>query len=181
MSLLLSLVVYVAIAVVAILLVGVLITFLSEHSPYQKMFAQGKLPSAAPQGFHPGQPHVLLDKKTPWLGKSFDSQAQIGFNIFTPVGASILKIATPLYKKFGLNTDGNTRAYYFRTYTGKGKKDANTDVIKLDYDSAENPFLIRIILDEIVEIAPQQYLGKIHVKFLPGFFVTVGYFGLRQA
>lgn len=181
MSLLFSLVFYVAIAVVAILLIGALITFLSERSPYQKMFAHGKLPNPAPQGFHPGQPHVLLDKKTPWLGKSFDSQAQIGFNIFTPVGASILKIATPLYQKFSANTDGNTRAYYFRTYTGKGKKDAKTDVFKLDYDAAENPFLIRIILDEIVEIAPQQYLGKIHVKFLPGFFVTVGYFGLRQA
>ena len=180
MSLLLTILFYAAIAVVAILLIGSLITFLVERSRYQRMFTQGQLPNPAPQGFCPGQPHVLLDKKTPWLGKSFDSQAQMGFNIFTPAGASMLKVATPLYKKFSRNTEGNTHAFYFRTYVGKGKKDTNKEVFKLDYDFSENPFLIRIILDEIVEIAPREYLGKIHVKFLPGFYVTIGYFGLRQ-
>jgi hypothetical protein len=180
MSLLLTLLIYAAIAIFGILILGSLVTFLAERSPYQKMFLKGRLPDPAPQGFHPGQPHLLLDKKTPWLGKSFDREAQMGFNIFTPAGASILKIATPLYKKFSVNGEGNTRAFYFRTYTGQGKKDVNTDVFKLDYDFPENPFLIRIILDEIVEIAPREYLGKVHVKFLPGFFVTIGYFGLRQ-
>ncbi len=70
-------------------------------------------------------------------------------------------------------------AYYFKTWVGKGKKDANTDVFKLDYDLPENPFWIRAILDEVVEIAPQEYLGKIHVKALPGFWISIGYFGLQ--
>lgn len=171
---------YLTIAVIAIIILGSLITFIIERRPYQPAFVAGRAPDPGPDGFHPGEAHVLFDKKTPWLGKQFDRQAQIGFNIFTPLGARILKVASPLYQKFSINEEGNTRAYYFKTYIGKGRKDVNTDVFKLDYDMPENPFWIRAILDEVVEIAPREYLGKIHVKFLPGFFVTIGYFGLRE-
>jgi hypothetical protein len=180
MQILFYILLIVASLIVAILIFGSLITFLVEHSRYQAMFVQGRLPEPAPDGFHPGLPHVLMDKKTPWLGKSFDSQTQTGFNVFTPTGAAILKIATPFYSRFNRNSEGNTSAYHFKTCAGKGRKDRNTDVIKLDYDSKENPWLIRIILDEIVEITPRNYLGKIHVKFLPGFYVTIGYFGLQR-
>lgn len=163
--------------IAAILILGSLVTWFVEQSPYHEMFGQGRVPDA-PDGFHPGMAHVLFDKQTPWLGKHFDRQRQVGYNVFTPLGAKILKFASPFYRKFNVNEEGNTRAYYFKTWIGKGKKDRQLDVFKLDYDSPENPLFIRIILDEVVEIAPQQYLGKIHVKFLPGFFVTIGYFGL---
>jgi hypothetical protein len=171
---------YLATAIIGIVILGSLMTLLVEHSSYQKPFAGGRAPNPAPDGFHPGEPHVLFDKKTPWLGKSFDRQANLGFNLFTPLGARILKIASPFYRRFSVNEEGSTRAYYFKTYVGKGKKDLNTDVFKLDYDMPENPFWIRAILDEVVEIGPQEYLGKIHVKILPGFYVSVGYFGLRE-
>ena len=178
---LLAVLLYVAIAIAAIFIIGMLATLLVERSPYQQMFVEGRVPDPPPDGFYPGEAHVLLDKKVPWLGKQFDSQANLGFNIFTPMGAKLVKILSPLYHKSSVNGEGNTRAYYFKTYVGKGKKDVGTDVFKLDYDSPENPFWIRIILDEIVEIAPHQYLGKIHLKLLPGFFATIGYFGLQQA
>jgi len=169
-----------AIFIAAIFILGSLTTLLIERSPYQQTFVEGRAPDPSPDGFHPGEAHVLLDKKTPWRGKSFDAKNQVGFNIFTPLGARILKFASPLYQKFSVNEEGNTRAYYFKTCVGKGKKDVNTEVFKLDYDMPENPFWIRAILDEVVEIAPQQYLGKIHVKVLPGFFISIGYFGLRE-
>lgn len=170
-----------ALIVVVILMLGSLVTLLVERSPYHKAFVQGRVPNPLPDGFHPGMAHVLLDKQTPWLGKQFDGTQQIGFNIFTPLGAKILKLASPFYRKFSLNEEGNTRAYYFKTWVGKGKKDLNVNVLKLDYAAMpENPLFIRIILDEVVEIAPQQYLGKIHVKLLPSFFVTIGYFGLTE-
>jgi hypothetical protein len=79
-----------------------------------------------------------------------------------------------------MDQEGHTRAYYFKTYVGKGEKDGDTDVFKLDYDMPENPFWIRAILDEVVEISPGRYLGKIHVKVLPGVYVSVGYFGLKE-
>lgn len=168
-----------ALVVVFIFVIGSILTFLVERSPYQKKFVEGRVPDPGPNNFYAGVPHLLLDKKTPWLGKSFDRDTQTGFNIFTPTGAKILKIATPFYSRFSLNGEGNTNAYYFKTWTGKGRKDRETDVIKLDYSAPENPFLIRIILDEIVETAPNNYLGKIHVRMLPGFYVTIGYFSLR--
>lgn len=158
-----------------------LVTLLVGMSDYQKQFLSGNAPQTAPNGFYNGTAHVLFDKPVPWLGKSFVAAESKGFNIFTPQGASLLKIMTPLYKLFSVNADGNTDAYYFKTRTEPGLKDKNVNVIKLDYDAPENPLLIRIILDEIVEIAPEQYLGKIHLKVLPGFYSTIGYFGLKKA
>src|SRR5262249_17361299 len=124
---------YLVAAIAGLLAIGLLMTVLVERSPYQRMFVGGHAPDPAPDGFHPGEPHVLFDKKTPWLGKSFDRRANLGFNLFTPLGARILKIASPLYRKFSVDEAGNTRAYYFKTSVGKGKKDLNTDVFKLDY------------------------------------------------
>lgn len=157
-----------------------LVTFLVQQSSYQEKFLQGSTPLQLPQGFYQGTAHVLFDKQTPWLGKSFDSVNKLGFNFFTPFGAKLLRLLMPLYKRFSSNSDGNTNAFYFKTRTESALKDAPLDVIKLDYDSAENPFLIRIILDEIVEVAPEQYLGKIHLKVLPGFYSTIGYFSLKK-
>lgn len=157
-----------------------LVTFFVQKSVYHNKFLQGGTPEQPPQGFYQGSAHILFDKQTPWLGKSFDSVNDLGFNIFTPFGAKLLRLLMPLYKRFNGNSDGNTNAFYFKTRTEPALKDAPLDVIKLDYDSAENPFLIRIILDEIVEVAPEQYLGKIHLKVLPGFYSTIGYFSLKK-
>jgi hypothetical protein len=141
---------------------------------------EGKLPSVAPDGFYEGSAYMLGDRSVPWLGKSFEAANSVGFNIFTPLGASLLKITTPFYKLFRKNADGNTAAYYFKTSTSRGFRDLQIDTYKLDYDSPENPFLIRMILDEIVEIAPQEFLGKVHMKVFPGYYATIGYFGLRK-
>ncbi len=168
-------------AVVVWLIFWWLVNFISEHSGYQKQFEAGAAPNPAPDGFYRGTAHVLLGVDVPWMGKSFDRANRLGFNIFTPAGASVLKILAPFYKRYTVNADGNTIAYYFKTRTAPGLKDPELNVVKLDYDSPENPSSIRIILDEIVEIAPEQYLGKIHVKVFPGYYSTIGYFGLKKA
>ena len=157
-----------------------LVSFLVAQSERQKQFVAASAPTEPPDGFYRGLAYLLGNRPVPWLGKSFERENQKGFNIFTPQGASMLKIMTPLYKLFRKNTDGNTDAYYFETSTGQGFKDKQIDTFKLDYDSGENPFLIRIILDEIVETAPQEYLGKVHMKVFPGYYATIGYFGLQK-
>jgi hypothetical protein len=169
-----------AAAVLGWLLLWWLVNFVAEHSAYQKKFSAGSTPRTAPDGFYRGTAHVLFDANVPWMGKSFEAENDLGFNIFTPAGASILKVLAPFYKRYTINDDGNTRAYYFQTRTAPGLKDPELNVVKLDYASRENPFRIRIILDEIVEVAPEQYLGKIHVKVFPGYYSTIGYFGLRK-
>jgi hypothetical protein len=157
-----------------------LVTLLVGASRRQKEFLEGSVPQAAPEGFYNGSAYLLGGGPVPWLGKSFDSANSLGFNIFTPQGGSLLKILTPLYKLFRKNKEGNTDAFFFKTRTEPALKDGALDVIKLDYDSAENPFLIRIILDELVETAPEQYLGKVHLKVFPGIYSTIGFFGLQK-
>jgi len=139
------------------------------------------VPQTAPDGFYLGAAHIFFDTQTPWLGKLFAARDNLGFNIFMPKGAAILRLTMPFYNKFSFNKDGNTNAFCFQTRTAAGLKDKETQVIKPDYDAPENPFPIRIILDEIVEIEPDEFLGKIHLKVFPGCYGTIGYFGLKKS
>lgn len=157
-----------------------LVSILVGQSARQSQFIAGSAPSTPPEGFYRGSAYLLGNRPVPWLGKSFESENQKGFNIFTPKGASLLKLLTPFYKHFRPNADGNTDAYYFDTSTGDGFRDKDIKTFKLDYDSPENPFLIRIILDEIVETDHGEYLGKVHMKVFPGYYATIGFFGLRK-
>ena len=52
---------YVAVAAIAIFVIGSLATFFVERSPYQKTFVAERAPDPLPDGFHPGEAHVLLD------------------------------------------------------------------------------------------------------------------------
>ena len=157
-----------------------LVNFIVNQGNYHKQFIAGNVPTSAPDGFYQGAAHIFFDLQTPWLGKSFAASDNLGFNIFVPKGAALLRLLMPFYKKFSFNKDDNTDAFYFQTRTAAGLKDKELQVIKLDYDAPENPFPIRIILDEIVEIAPEEFLGKIHLKVFPGFYSTIGYFGLKK-
>ena len=97
-----------------------LLNYLSGRSHWQQKFVNGSLPDTPPDGFYKGSAYLLGNRAVPWLGKSFESENGKGFNIFTPQGASLLKIMTPFYKLFRKNADGNTDAYYFKTSTSRG-------------------------------------------------------------
>lgn len=170
----------VAIAVGGWLLFWFALSFLVSQAKRGYEFRAGKLPTTAPDGFYVGTAFLLGGGPVPWLGKSFEAENRLGFNVFTPTGANLLSILTPFYKLFRPNADGNTDAYYFKTSTGPGFRDKEIGTFKLDYDSPENPFLVRIILDEIVETAPDEFLGKVYMKVFPGYYATIGYFGLRK-
>ncbi len=173
-------VVSLVIAVVLWLAFWSLLSLLSARSHWQAKFVAGRMPDTAPDGFYSGSAYLLGGRPVPWLGKSFEAPNSKGFNIFTPTGVKLLSIMTPFYRLFRKNADGNTDAYYFKTSTSEGFRDNEIDTFKLDYDSPENPFLIRIILDEIVETAPNEFLGKVHMKVFPGYYATIGYFGLKR-
>ena len=88
--------------------------------------------------------------KTSWEGKKFNAENSSGINLF----------------------DGQEK-YPFKTYEEK-------DVLKIDYNLPENPFWVRLILDEIVEISKDKYLGTIKLRLIPGFPVTIGHFRLEK-
>jgi hypothetical protein len=115
------------------------------------------------------------------MGKRFDAEAERGENRFRPPARRVARLLWPTYR-FEEGPDGLT-AFRFRTHTGPGKVDPDRETLKIDYDSEDNPgLLIRDILDELVEIVPGAYLGKVLLRRGGGDsprWQHVGYFALQ--
>lgn len=144
------------------LVVGLILLWLRtlqmKKEPNQAAFAQGSLPNPRPDGFYRG----TIGFETSWIGKKFFRESSTGINIFKD------------------KQNNQTEKYPFKTYTGKGLFDQNVFVLKIDYNIKGNPFWIKLILDEIVQVAPNEYLGKMHVRIIPGFPFSVLYFELKK-
>ncbi len=132
-------------------------TWQIEHSKNQSIFASGKVPNPLPSGLYSGS---VPGHKVSWLGKKFDATSSTGINVFQQGSTTV-------------------EEYPFKTYVGKGLRDKGISVLKIDYNSPSNPFWLRFILDEIVEVSPGQYLGKLHV-IIATFPFTLGYFELKK-
>lgn len=157
-------VLYGIVALVVIVLAGGLgygsyRTLLSELSPKQEAFANGTVPLPMPDGFLKGS--VAGDQGS-WKGKKMDAQHHTGLNIFA-------------------GEQGDEERYPFRTYLAKGLHDPELDVLRIDYDLPSNPFWLRRITDEIVQVESGTYLGKVHLRILPGYPFTMGYFRLERS
>jgi hypothetical protein len=119
----------------------------------------------------------------PWRGKRFDAETSTGDNRMTESSRIVGKILWPVY---GMRADDDGRtAFDFNTFVEHGVEDTDSDVLVIDYASVpDNPKLvIKSIRDELVEIAPGAYLGKIFFR-LPALtgeprFERIGYFALR--
>jgi hypothetical protein len=145
---------------IAILLitVGFIQTYRVQHSKYQEQFLAGKSPSPFPDGFHKGSADFYTSN---WQGKTFQANSGIGVN------------------NFGTETT-STEKYSFKTYVEKGIQDQNIEPFKIDYDNGKNSWWLSPLLDEIVEVAPGQYLGKISYRLIPGSPFALGYFKLES-
>jgi hypothetical protein len=119
----------------------------------------------------------------PWLGKSFDAAANRGYNRLAPSARWPAKLLWPAYST---SDDEDARhAFDFETAIEPGKADPEVQVLKIDYGPvATNPRLvIRRIRDELVQIVPDTYLGKILWRSGDGddaTYACIGYFALRQ-
>ena len=116
----------------------------------------------------------------PWLGKSFDTRAAHGYNRLAPSARWPAKLFWPLY---ATKPDAGARAAFdFETAIEPGKADPEIEVLKIDYGPVEsNPrFIIRQIRDELVELVPDTYLGKILWRSGDEHYACIGYFALRQ-
>lgn len=141
-----------------VLVIGTFRTFQIQSAPEQKIFLAGDIPQTRPDGDYKGS---IKNMKTGWQGKSFDVKTASGSNRFKENGKTVNK-------------------YPFRTYTSGGIQDKNKKVVKIDYNISGNPWWLRLILDEVVETKPNNYLGKVHVRIFPGAAFTLGYFELKQ-
>jgi hypothetical protein len=134
-----------------------------QRDPRQRRFLEGHAPDPRPDGMCRG----WLDGspiKVSWRGKQFNAAAATGINV--------------LARQDGEST---VTKYPFRTWTGPGLKDPDIEVLKIDYDLPTNPLWLRAILDEVVEVEPGLYLGKLHSRFFPGFPLSLGFFWLQSS
>jgi len=123
---------------------------------------------------------VLASAWMPWMGKRFHAGDQSGDNLLVPSARVPARLFWPRYRLEDTG-DGRHVAFRFRTYTSPGTLDPDIDTLKIDYDSPDNPgFLIRDILDELVEVAPGAYLGKVLLRRRGGWRL-VGYFALQPS
>lgn len=117
----------------------------------------------------------------PWHGKTFDPAASSGDNIFTNDGLWLSRLIWPMYHDYFADGPGQSRACQFRTYISAGKLDPDMDVLKIDYDLDTNPpFIIRDVLDELVQIDDGFYLGKALLRRPGDRWVCAAYFTLNS-
>jgi hypothetical protein len=129
--------------------------------------------------------HAVTRLWMPWQGKRFDAAANAGDNRLTGSARLPSKLLWPLYSMKDA-IDG-TLAFDFTTYVATSKDDADRQVMVIDYSGIEdNPRLvIRSVRDELVEIVPGAYLGKILFRLpsVPRLFgeryERIDYFALR--
>jgi hypothetical protein len=146
---------------IVLVLLGLLIilgearSFRTQKSTNQTKFLQGKLPKNI-NGFYLGS---VTGLDTTWQGKEFDATHSAGINIF------------------GENRE---KRYPFKTYPARGLQDKNLEVLRIDYSQNKSPWWLKFVVDEIVEVGPNKYLGKIHLDIIPGLPFSVGYFKLEK-
>ncbi len=136
----------------------VLRTMQMEHTKDQLLFSGGTVPRPAPEGLYQGS---VTGARVSWKGKKFVSATATGINVFA-------------------GESGEVEKYPFKTSYEKGLRDSDLDVLAIDYNLPENPWWLRPVIDEIVAVAPDEYLGKLHIRLIPGYPFTLAYFRLKK-
>ncbi len=117
----------------------------------------------------------------PWKGKRFHAEAGLGDNRFTADVRWPLRFYWPFYRLVRVADPGHVRAFAFATRLAPSVLEPSRRVLRIDYDLDENPrFWIRDVVDELVEVAPGEYLGEAQVR-RGGRWRTAAYFSLVPA
>jgi len=123
----------------------------------------------------------LLRRRMPWSGKTFDAANAKGTNLFYPGFVPVARVCFPFYRDYRRESADRVSGFPFRTYVGPGLKDPDRQVLKIDYDMPVNPrFSIRRILDELVQVDDNYYLGKAYFKLPNDAWHLVFYFSLQR-
>lgn len=131
----------------------------NERGPEHVKFREARKPEALPDGTLKGVPPPFY--RGSWWGKSITAAESRGINLFEWSGIK-------------------SENYPFVMYFTKGLRDTDLDVVRFDYDLPANPWWLRFAKDEVREIAPGQFIGKIYFTIIPGSPTLIGYFGMNK-
>jgi hypothetical protein len=101
--------------------------------------------------------------------------------VFSGRSLPIARLVWPGYRGFSGDGPAEYRGFSFRTYLAPGLATPDREVLKLDYDLPGNPGLsVRRVLDEVVALGDEHFLGKAFVRAwwgawrLIAFFILIG-------
>jgi len=115
----------------------------------------------------------------PWKGKAFDPEAKEGRNLFTPGFRTVQRVLWPGSDLDHQETGGRYSTFPFTTWEGPSSFTPDgADVLKIDYEHPQSPWLIRDILDELVQIDDGLFLGQALLR-VRGRLHRVAWFELR--
>ena len=117
----------------------------------------------------------------PWLGKRFQPEASGGDNVFVASAPILGHMLWPTFSGYHALRPGRLTAFPFQTYTAPGVNDPDLTVLKLDYSNPANPrFIVRSVLDELVQLSGRYYLGKVYLRHGADGYLLTGFFTLRS-
>jgi len=139
----------------------------------ERFFEAGSVPEGL-DGFHRGRlvattlgygldlvPETLARLWMPWKGKTFDSGASEGHNVFSARGRFVARLLWPRYRDIAPFEPGLDTAFRFGTSAGESAANEGLQVLRIDYDLPDNPaWPIRRVLDELVRVDEGLYLGQ---------------------
>jgi hypothetical protein len=115
----------------------------------------------------------------PWKGKTFYPEAKEGRNLFTAGFRPVMRALWSGYDIEYPEGDRGFSTFPFTTWDGPSAfTPGGPDVLKIDYEHPQSPWLIRDILDELVRIDDGLHLGQALVR-ARGHLHRVAWFELR--
>jgi hypothetical protein len=116
----------------------------------------------------------------PWQGKAFDVASSRGVNHLAGSTRYVGRLLWPRYTTTA--RPGGRAAFRFETYVAPAKRDPDVRALVIDYERVgDNPFLIRRVRDELVQLVPGAFLGKILFRGVGrNAFANIGFFALRD-
>lgn len=115
----------------------------------------------------------------PWKGKTFEPEAKEGRNLFTAGFRPVMRLLWSDYDIEYPEGDRGFSTFPFTTWDGPSAvTPGGPDVLKIDYEHPQSPWLIRDILDELVRIDEGLYLGQALIR-ARGRFHRLAWFELR--
>jgi hypothetical protein len=96
----------------------------------------------------------------PWTGKTFDATGSAGQNRFVGSARPWFRLYWPSYRDLAPDGSGGFTAFRFETSVGPSRSVPALEVLRLDYRLPESPWLVRDVLDELVEVGDGQHLGQ---------------------